>query len=759
MSESHYTGKTEFVDDCLPLASEVIVGIVGAPYASGRLMCIEVAGCLDVPGVRGVFTSRDFAENHWGAIKKDQPFLVSDEIGYKGEPVVAIAADTYEALWEAKRRVKIEVIQSTPVLSIKEAFDQDLILYHGKHFRRGNVESVLLSAPARLEGQLSLGGQEHFYLEPQSSIAIPIEGRCLKIVSATQHPTETQQECALATGLGFQQVHCEVRRLGGGFGGKESQATHFAGIAALVAHKLQRPARLILNRDDDFRMTGKRHPFFAKYEVGFDDQGRILALKIRLVADGGAYTDLSPSILDRALYHVDGAYFLDCFDLTGCVVKTNTPSNTALRGFGGPQGNLVIENIIEEVAQALNCDSVKVRKQNLYGRLDRQLTPYGQIFENNQLHILYDKVLMSSQYDVRRQEIERLNQSNKDEVRGLALSFTKFGISFTSRFLNQGSCLLHLQTDGSAQVSTGAVEMGQNVRLKLAKIIERELGIPIEKVEVLTTSTERNANTSPTAASSGTDINGMATLIAARQVKENLISLLEHWRETEEWHELKGSSKGELHSWHFYEGEVTHKTGKCISIQELFTKARQMRVSLSSLGHYKTPDLEYSPFYYFTQGACVSEVIVDLRTGQVKVLAADIIMDLGQSLDEKIDRGQIAGAFIQGMGWMMMEELVFDQEGTLKTHSPSTYKIPLMTDLPQRFHIDLIANTEFKKNIFHSKAVGEPPLLLSASVWLAIKNALSYRVEKPHLKVPATPENVYRSLSLRERGDDEFPVF
>lgn len=757
MNDNHYTGKTEFIDDLVRTENEVIVGLVGAPVAAGKILHIDVEAGLRVPGVVGIFTADHFHEKYWGAIIKDQPFLVVDEIGYKHEPVCAIAATNGNALAEAKRRIKVNYISVEPLLNMREGFLNKKILIQGKIFKRGQPQQILEQAKYRHQGRLEIGGQEHFYLEPQSCLVVPQDGNYLKVYSATQHPTETQQECALATGLGFHQVACEVRRLGGGFGGKETQASHFAAITALVAHRLQRPARLILTRDEDFWMTGKRHPFHVEYDVAYDEQGRILALKMYLIGDGGAYTDLSPSILDRALYHADGSYYLENVEISGCIVKTNTPSNTAMRGFGGPQGNLAIENIMEEIAQRLSLSSAQVRKINLYGKLDRDQTPYGQTVENNQLHRLYERAMALSHFERRRQEIETFNQTHKSHVRGLSISFSKFGISFTTKFLNQASSLIHLQTDGTAQVSTGAVEMGQGVQTKIAKVLHREFGIPMDKIQVLSTSTERNANTSPTAASSGADMNGMATLMACRSLKENLVSFLDHWVTTAEWAELSGPSKGSLNDWRFIEGEVIHKSGKRLLLAEVFSKARLNRISLSSLGFYKTPELDYKPFYYFTQGACVSEVEINEITGRVRVVSADIVMDLGTSLDQKIDRGQISGAFIQGMGWMIMEDLVFDAQGELKTHSPSTYKIPLMTDLPERMTIEILENPEFNKNIFNSKSVGEPPLLLSASVWLAVKDAIYHRKGLSSLVVPATPENVLDAL-LEWKTEDDGPL-
>lgn len=760
MIKSHYTGQSQFVDDIIATENEVLVGLVGAPVAAGRLVKIDSSRALEIPGVLGVFTAQDFHEKHWGSIKKDQPFLVVDEIGYKHEPVCAIAATDPVALAEAKRALRIEVQEQAPILDIETAYKQKHFLVPPKSYLRGDCQQALTQAPRRHRGVLRIGGQEHFYLEPQSCLVVPSDSCYLKVFSATQHTTETQQECAAAAGLGFHQVGCEARRLGGGFGGKETQASHFAAIAAVVAHRLQRPARLVLNRDDDFLMTGKRHPFLAEYQVGYDDEGNISALRLALFANGGAYLDLTPSILDRALYHADGAYYIPHVEIIGCAVKTNTPSNTALRGFGGPQGNLAMENILEEVAQRVGVDAALLRERHLYREAPRNVTHYGQTVENNLLHTLYDRVMEVSAYHERRQQVTAWNQSRQKTLRGLALSFTKFGISFTSKFLNQASSLLHLQIDGTAQVSTGAVEMGQGVQIKIARVVARELGIDLDKIQVLPTSTERTANTSPTAASTGADMNGMATQMACAKVKANLIALLERFRMHGQWQELGegivAPTPTELQSWQFKDGFVIHSSGSLkVSLSELCAKARLCRVGLSALAHYKTPELENRPFYYYTQGAAVSEVEIERSTGKLKILRSDLVMDLGTSLDQKVDRGQIAGAFVQGVGWMTMEELVFDQKGELKTHSPSTYKIPLMTDLPEQWSIEVISNPEFNKNIFNSKAVGEPPLLLSASVWLAIKDALGAVQECPQLRVPATNENILSAMLDWEKESHE----
>ncbi len=769
-ARTHVTGESIFVDDIVSQKDELQVSYLGSPVASGVLKSIDFSQALKIPGVVGVLTAKDIKANLWGTIKQDQPLLISDRIGYKDEPVCIIVAETKQALAKAKKRIVLKIENSRPVLSLREAIEKKYFLYSPLPFIKGEVESCLQSAPHTLKGQFEIGGQEHFYLESQATIAYPVEGNQIKVISSTQHPTETQHLVAHALGLDYHQVICEVRRMGGAFGGKESQAAPFAAMAALAALKYKRSARITLSKDDDMKVTGKRHPFLNFYEVAFSDSGKILGLKVKLYADGGAYTDLSPSILDRAMFHIDGSYYIENAIIEAWVCKTNTHSNTAFRGFGGPQGNLTIEYIIEDIAKQLSKDAAEIRTLNSYQKTERNITPYGQILENNLLPDLFSKILISSEYKKRRKEIEKFNVSNSGKIKGLSLTACKFGISFTAKFLNQGNALIHIHRDGSIQVSTGATEMGQGVNTKIGQVVAHEFGILPSRVQVLSTSTEKNANTSPTAASSGSDINCSAAYLACKKIKTRFAQMaIEHFSKLPtpqivaplfefETESESAAVNRALKEVQFEKDFVFFRSYK-MPLTDLIELCYLNRISISDYAHYKTDGLSWNrksltgnAFKYFTPGVAVSEVLVDSYTGEMKILRSDLLMDIGRPMNLGIDRGQIAGGFIQGVGWVTSEKLFYDQAGGLLSHSPTTYKIPNIQDLPRVFKIDLMENDLNENNIAGSKAVGEPPLLLSASVFMAIKNALSYRSKKElvNLSLPATPEVILMELQRYE---------
>lgn len=779
---AHVRGRSEFIDDIPPMQGELHVGYVGSPVAHGDLLKIDATEALKVPGVKACFTAKDLHHTRWGTIVQDQPLLVEKEIGHIDEPICILAAETREALELARRLVKFDIKKKPAILTVDEAIAKKSFLHAPPPFRRGNIEEGLNSSPHRLHGVFHIGGQEHFYLESQASIAYPLDGQQVKVVSSSQHPTETQHVVAHALGLSYNQVICEVRRMGGAFGGKESQAAPFAAMAALVAHKLRKPARIVLTKDDDMKTTGKRHPFQTHYEVGFNDEGEILALKLKLYADGGAYTDLSPSILDRAMFHSDGSYFIENVFIEGWVCKTHTHSNTAFRGFGGPQGALLIESLIEDIAQHLrqknpNIDAAEIRLKNLYGKETRNTTHYGQLVENNLLPDLYEKALKNSSYTKRRKEIESKNREDESTVvHGLAITGCKFGISFTTRFLNQGNALVHVHRDGTVQVSTGATDMGQGVYTKIQIATARSLGIPDDLVFVTSTSTEKNANTSPTAASSGSDINGMAAKVACDKIlfrlKQVAARLFESPHSADEIEVLEwrpeaadNSSSNDMaysQAWkaaqdiQIADGVVTHlPSEQKRPWAELVNLAYLNRVSISDYGHMKTTGLAFDraeakgqAFKYFTTGAAVSEVSVDRFTGEVKILSSHLVMDLGRPIHQGIDLGQVNGGFVQGAGWMLSEKLHYGNDGRLQSHSPTTYKIPNIQDTPREFHVEFLENDLNEGTILRSKAVGEPPLLLSASVFAAVKDALRYVTpsEKIQLRVPATPEEVLMKI-------------
>lgn len=755
-SLGHVTGESVFVDDRPQMRGEVHVGIVGTPCAAGTLLRVEVEKALSHPDCLAVYTHHDFHGKHWGTIVHDQPFLVIDRIGYKDEACALIVSKTRESVEEIKKLVNVVVEKAKPITTISEAKAARSIIFHAPTpFAQGDADAALKSAPHTLKGVFKVQGQEHFYMESQAAIAYPQDHGLIEVHSSSQHPSETQRVIAEALGIPLNLVVCVVKRMGGGFGGKESQAAPIAGYAALVAHKLKRPARLVLTKDQDMQLTGKRHPFENHWEVGFDEQGKILALKATLQSDGGAYADLSASILERAMFHLDSAYFLPNVWIDGICFRTNHHPHTAFRGFGGPQGSMTIECILEDIARTLKLDPLAVRMINLYQE-DRLKTPYGQMVDNNLLPEIFKKLSLSSDYQARRQKIDEFNQKSKSKLRGMSLAATKFGIAFTARFLNQGNALVNLHLDATVQASTGATEMGQGVNTKIAQVIAHALGLQMDAVKVMATSTEKNHNTSPTAASSGADINCAAALRATNLIKARLTSLFKR--------KLAGEIIASLEEYEITEGELDEKVvfkngevifgDKKIPLKELIGLAYMNRISLGAYAHFKTENLGFCKqtiqgrtFNYYTQGLAISEVEIDRYTGDMKLLRTDILMDLGRPLNPAIDRGQVMGAFVQGMGWVTTESLFYNDERALVSHSPTTYKIPNVQDIPREIKLDFIENHDNTVNVHRSKAVGEPPFLLGISAWTAVKNALSYQNSGAELKSPATGEEILRELT------------
>ncbi len=760
-SYGHVTGESVFIDDRAFTGSEVLVLPVGVPAAAGVLKKINFEAALRSPGVLAAYTAKDLRHNQWGTIIPEQPILVQDQIGHYDEPALLLVGMDMDELLRARSLVTFEIEKLPAILNIDDAIQRDRYIYKANPFIKGNVEEALQKAPHKLSGIFECGGQEHFYMESQACIAYPLEEGQVEVHSSSQHPSETQHVVAEALGLQLHEVVCVVKRMGGGFGGKESQGAPFAAMAALVAKKLKRPARLCLSKDDDMVMTGKRHPFKNFYDVGFDDDGRILGLKVKLFADGGAYADLSSSILERALFHIDGAYFLPDAHIEGSVVRTNMYSNTAFRGFGGPQGTMTIESIIEEIATYLKKDALEIRELNCY-QGDRNTTHYGQKIDHNPLPELFARLKKDADYVARRSEIDAFNAKNTGKIRGLSLTATKFGIAFTARFLNQGNALVNVHKDGTVQVSTGATEMGQGVNTKIQQVVAHAFGVPASFVKVMATSTEKNHNTSATAASSGSDINCAAALKACREIQKRVAWLLFHIIQGTPMNDINecpplDMTKLKLEDFEFSGKIVSHTpSGTQHNWADLVKMAYINRMSLGEYAHFKTDGLGFdksksqgTPFNYFTNGVAVSEVQVDTWTGEYKVLRTDILMDLGRSLNPGIDRGQVTGAFVQGMGWVTSEKLFHNAEGRLLSHSPTTYKIPNVQDTPRVFNIEFIENHENKQNIHRSKAVGEPPFLLGISVWTAIKDAIRYKTagKLVNIKSPATPEEVLMEIS------------
>lgn len=796
-AHTHVTGESEYVDDRPAMGNELYCDVFFSTRAHALIKKIDFSEVLKFPGVIAVYTGNDFAHNLWGTIFKDQPLLAVDKVQFAGEPIAIIVAESLEIAQRAKHKTIIEYADLAPVLSIDEAKKQQSWVIPARKIERGDVDGAMAKAPHRLKSHIKIQGHDHFYLESQVTIAYPLEDGQVEVHSSSQHPTETQHVVAHGLGLPDKDVVCIVKRMGGGFGGKESQAAPFAAMAALAAVKLKRPVRICLTKDDDMIMTGKRNPFENDYEVGFDDKGRILAWDVKLFSDSGAYADLSTSIMERAMLHSDNSYFVPNMRVVGQVCKTNHHPHTAFRGFGGPKGVATIEKAIEEIAHVLKIDPIEVRRINTYSDHDnKNTTHYGQRVENNCLPQLLGDLEKKCDYQKRRKEIEKYNSENHRFVKGLSLTSVKFGISFTTRFLNQANALVIVHNDGTLQVATGATEMGQGVNARIGEMVASELGLARSAVRLMPTRTDKNANTSPTAASSGTDLNGAAAVLATRKIKKRLSELAlklldvpkEKWASktaglgTQPEVEVKSpnldvNDPNEGAEWssgiatyfgiHFEDGWVYHPDhlDKKIEFKYLILEAYLNRVSLSDYAFYKIPGIEFNKmsgqgnaFLYFTQGTACSEVSLNKDTGEVKVLRTDILMDLGRPVNHDLDVGQVSGAFIQGLGWVTTENLFYNDQGLLLSHAPSTYKIPNVQDTPREFNITLYANDTNYANVRGTKAVGEPPLLLALSAWTAVNNALTYlplyKDKYPQIKIPATSERVLRAMM-----PEKFTVF
>ncbi len=747
----HVAGRATYVDDIPELAGTLHCALGLSPVARGRLAAMDLARLRALPGVVDVFAAADIpGHNDCGPILHDDPILADGELRHVGQPVFAVVArtrgDARRAAAKAREVLTIEPLDA--VLSPREAHARGQYVIPPLHLsratREGGARAAIAGAPHRLRDTLEVGGQEQFYLEGQISYAIPMEDDGMKLHCSTQHPSEMQHLVAHALGLKSHHVQVECRRMGGGFGGKESQSGLFACVAALAARRTGRPVKLRLDRDDDFLVTGRRHCFSYDYEVGYDDDGRVLGLALTMISRAGHSADLSGPVMTRALCHVDNAYWLPDVELHGFSAKTNTQSNTAFRGFGGPQGAIVTEVILDSIARRLGKDALDVRRANYYGTGERDTTPYGQPVKDNVLHALTDQLVASSGYLARREAVAHFNAANPWLKRGLALTPVKFGISFNVRHLNQAGALVHVYVDGSILVNHGGTEMGQGIDTKVAQVVAHELGVAYERVRVTATDTQKVANTSATAASTGADLNGKAAQDAALAIKRRLA-------------EFAARAFGGAAADVVFEHDTVRTQDRAMPFDEFVRRAYEDRVQLWSDGFYATPGLSWDaatnqgrPFYYFSYGAAVSEVVVDTLTGEWRLLRADLLHDVGRSLNPAIDIGQIEGAFIQGMGWLTTEELKWHPvTGLLTTHAPSTYKIPTANDCPPVFNVALLANANVEDSIHRSKAVGEPPLLLPFSVFLAIRDAVSaagdHRVDPP-LRAPATSEAILDAL-------------
>jgi xanthine dehydrogenase large subunit len=757
-ARAHVTGEAIYLDDVVPFRDELLVDLVGSPVAHGRIKHLDLAAARQVDGIVAVLTHADVpGENLFGPVFHDEELLASGECHYLGQPIVVLAGKSRQILQQVKMQVGVEMVPLPAVLTIDEAIAQRRFIGPTRRIQCGNVAEAFARAEHLLEGTLISGGQEHFYLEPQSALAIPGEEGQLTVHSSTQNPTEVQALVARCLGVGQHQVVCVCRRMGGAFGGKETQAAQVAVLAALVAHRTGRPARLVLSCEQDMQLTGKRHPYQSHYHVSFTGDGHITGLKVDYYSNGGFSADLSLAVMERTLLHGENAYYIPNVEFTGAVCRTNLPSNTAFRGFGGPQAVAVMENIIEEIAMALGLDAYEVRRRNGYGLEERNLTPYGQVIKHNTLPAVMEQLAASSQYRERLAAIKDVGgKGPPGYLRGISLVPVKFGISFTRRTLNQASALVNLYLDGTVQVSTGGTEMGQGLTIKLAQLVADQFGLPLAAVRVMPTSTDKNNNTSPTAASASTDLNGSAAVHACEVLRTRLAEVAAR--------KLASEDPSPAHVC-FENAQVfdSRLPTAWLSFRELVGLAHEERINLGERGFFATPDIDFdwqtgkgTPFRYYTTGAAAAEVLIDAFTGDVKVTRVDLLLDLGRSINPAIDRGQVTGGFVQGMGWVTTECLRYSETGELLSHSPTTYKVPAVTDLPPTFKIAFL-DADNPVNLYGSKAVGEPPLLLAVCVWTAVKHALGLAAggRIPPLNLPATNEEVLRRLAVYQEPTQE----
>jgi xanthine dehydrogenase large subunit len=745
----HVAGTARYIDDLPEPEGLLHVALHLSDRVHAKILSIDTSATLALPGVIAAITVADVpGDPDIAPVVRGEPMLAQGVVEFHGQPVVAIAATDLPTARRAARLVKVTYEDLPAILSIAEAVDKQSFLLPPLGLKRGDATAAIAKAPHRLKGELNIGGQDHFYLEGQASLAEPREDGDVIVRCSTQHPSEVQKLIARVLGTPMHAVTVECRRMGGGFGGKETQAAQFACIAAVLARKTGKPVKLRLDRDEDMTITGKRHDFLSCYEVGFDGDGRILGYELTLAGRGGWAADLTGAVVDRAVFHADSSYWLPDVTINGLCCKTNTVSNTAFRGFGGPQGMATTEYVIDEIARYLKRDPLEIRLANLYGKDKNNVTPYFQTITDNILPELFDELLASSDYRRRRQEIDAFNTQSPHLKRGLALTPVKFGISFTNTFLNQAGALVLVYEDGSVQLNHGGTEMGQGVYIKVAQVVAETFGISLEHIRITATRTDKVPNTSATAASAGADLNGKAAEAAALQIRERLAVVAGA---------MLGAAPGQV----VFANDTASAGGKSVAFAEVAHKAWLERVSLAASGFYATPDIHFDrasgrgrPFYYFAYGVAATEVLVDCFTGEYRFTRADLLHDCGSSLNPAIDLGQVEGGYLQGLGWLTMEELWWDDKGRLRTHAPSTYKIPTARDLPEDFRVNLVAGRANPANtVFRSKAVGEPPLMLGISGWLALRDAVAAAAgtQMVQLDAPATPERVLLAIEAAKR--------
>ena len=745
------TGEAKYIDDILTPKNTFHLALVLSPSPCGKITKINKDKALSLKGVEEILTYKDIpGENKIGPIIHNEPALAENRVSYVGQPIAVVIAKTHDLAQKASKLVNVEIVDDhEPIFDLKKSVKVNSLVMPKMELVKGNSKEKITNSECYLEGEINIGGQDHFYLEGHIALAIPDEEMQMTIWSSTQHPTEVQHCVSSILGIPQSKVTSKVRRLGGGFGGKESQASIIASITALCSWIIQKPAKLRLTRKDDMLATGKRHDFISIYKVGFKRSGKIEGLEVDLLSRAGNVADLSGPVMTRAMTHIDNCYSLKDVTINGYCCKTNTVSNTAFRGFGGPQGIITIETIIDEISRKLSKPIDEIRLMNVYSIRNGLKTPYQQtVLDSNRYTEVMNEVSKISDYSKRKKEIKIYNE--KQELKGsplrkgLSSTAIKFGISFNKTELNQAGALVHVYTDGSIRLGHGGTEMGQGLFIKVAQVVADVFSVPVGNIELASTTTSEVPNTSATAASSGSDINGMAAYDAAIKIKKRMTKVAS---------EYLNVPVEEV----YFQDELIKCRNKSITFSELAEITWSKRVSLSSTGFYKTPKINWNqstmkgkPFFYFTWGASISEVVIDTLTGESNILQSDIVQDCGTSLNPSIDIGQIEGAFIQGIGWLTCEELYWNSFGKLMTTGPSTYKIPGSRDVPNILNVKLLENSpNIEKTIFRSKAVGEPPLMLAISCWLAIRDAISnYRQDGiVNLNSPATPEEILKAIN------------
>ena len=742
----HVSGFAEYTDDIKEPDSTLYGAIGWSKKAHAIIKKIDLKDVISSEGVVSVITFKDIpGRNDVGPVFDGDPIFVNNKVEFYGQPLFAVAAKSTESARKAVLKAKVYYKELKPIVTIKESLAKKKLLFKTRKIKRGNPSNALSKSKHRLKGNFTTGSQEHFYLEGQAAFAVPKEDNNMLVYSSTQHPSETQQIIAKMLDQKSNSITVLVRRIGGGFGGKE---TNFmtASICSLLAHKTKCPVKLRLDRDDDIIITGKRHEFFSDYEVGFSDKGEIKSVKLKLSSKCGMSPDLSLAINERALLHIDNAYFIPNLEVQNYLCKTNTSSSTAFRGFGGNQGMMAIENIIDNISRHLGKDPSEIRKINFYKKNSRNITHYGMKIEDNVINEIFNKLLKKSNYKKRYSEIKKFNLKNKYKKKGIAITPVKFGISFTTIHLNQAGALVHIYTDGSVHLNHGGIEMGQGTHTKIAQLVSKSLGIPYEKVQISSTNTSKVPNTSASAASSTTDLNGAAALDAVKKIKLNLEKFIKN--------KYKISVKNNV----IYKNEKIFIGKYIFKFNDIVQEAYLNRISLSSNGFYSTPKINFNkkkfygrPFLYFCYGAAVTEVIIDTLTGENIISKVDILQDAGNAINPALELGQIEGGFVQGQGWLTMEEVNWKANGQITTFSPSTYKIPAVSDIPKKFKVEIYKEGKNKEEVANkAKTTGEPPLMLAMSVFFAIKDAIastSNYKKTPHLDAPATPEKILLSIS------------